>query len=348
MNWYNNKIYKLTHWEYWSTWAIYLPLAPIWLFYSLKNKDWLFFERVNPGIKFGGMAMQSKIEMYDKLPNHFIPKTTFITKNSEFNEITHHLKNYSFPIIVKPNEGLKGLGVEVINNQCALQKYHQNTSYDYLIQEKIAFLNEIGVFYCRYPNQLDGFITGITDKRHLKIIGDGVSTVETLMLKNRRAQMQLSYFKKHKPDLLIKIPEQNEEMVLLEIGSHTRGAAFIEVTNQFYEQIYNIINPIAKNIEGFYYGRFDILYQCNKNTSNISDFKIIELNGTMSEPIHIYSPHKSILNAWKEITKHWGIMSKIAGLNGKTQNSTHISTGIKIIFESLKLEKRLKKQLYQF
>ncbi|MAL89541.1 MAG: D-alanine--D-alanine ligase, partial [Brevundimonas sp.] len=30
------KWHKLTHWEYWPLWAIYYPLFPVWLYYSIK------------------------------------------------------------------------------------------------------------------------------------------------------------------------------------------------------------------------------------------------------------------------------------------------------------------------
>lgn len=346
MNWLKIKFYKLTHWEFWNTWLIYLPMAPVWLYFSFKNRKWFFFENVNPGIKFGGMAMQSKIETYSKLPDWTIPKTTLVKNNSNFNVAAKSLHGFKFPVIVKPDAGLKGLGVDVIHNINGLKEYHVNMPYDYLIQEKIPFLNEIGVFYCRYPQQSDGFITGITNKRHLKIIGDGVSTIEILLSQDKKLRLQLPYLKKHKKELLAKIPNTNEEIVLLEIGSHTRGATFQEVTNDLYTQVYNLINPIAKNIEGFYYGRFDILYQTDEKNKTITKFKIIELNGAMSEPIHIYSPNKSILSAWKEIIKHWSIMSKIALQNGATKHKTSFLEGLQIIVQSLKLEKLLKKQLY--
>jgi hypothetical protein len=74
------------------------------------------------------------------------------------------------------------------------------------------------------------------------------------------------------------------------------------------------------------------------------NFKIIELNGSKSEPTHMYDPKHSLFFAWKEIYKHWKIMSKIAAINKKsgTENLT-LKDGIKILTENLKIEKKLRK-----
>ena len=48
------------------------------------------------------------------------------------------------------------------------------------------------------------------------------------------------------------------------------------------------------------------------------DFKIIEVNGIISEPTHIYdatSKNASYFEAIKTINKHWDIMDKIAKMN---------------------------------
>ncbi len=63
------------------------------------------------------------------------------------------LQKLEFPIIVKPNIGLKGLGVVEIKNADELENYYKNSDYDFLIQEKINFKNEVGIFYHRFPDE---------------------------------------------------------------------------------------------------------------------------------------------------------------------------------------------------
>jgi hypothetical protein len=44
---------------------------------------------------------------------------------------------------------------------------------------------------------------------------------------------------------------------------------------------------------------------------------IIELNGSGSEPTHIYDPAMKLWQAWKIIIQHWKIMYQIAAVNHK-------------------------------
>ena len=64
------------------------------------------------------MAMESKKEIYDLIPENWIPKTIFASSENHFKDILIRFKSQEieFPIIVKPNIGLKGLGVVEIKN----------------------------------------------------------------------------------------------------------------------------------------------------------------------------------------------------------------------------------------
>ena len=167
------RFHKITHWEYWSVYSIYLPLFPVWLYCAYKAKTLLFFHGANPSIKYGGMAMESKKEIYDLIPKNWIPKTIFISLENHFKEILRQLKSQEikFPVIVKPDIGLKGLGVVEIKNLTELEHYYKNNNYDFLIQEKINYQNEVGIFYHRFPDENKGKITGM---------GETLTTIQTL------------------------------------------------------------------------------------------------------------------------------------------------------------------------
>ena len=87
------KLHRLLHWEYWSTPTIYLPLLPVWLYCAWKAKTLFFFHAANPSIKYGGMAMESKKEIYDLIPENWIPRTVFVSRKNNFNEILLELKS---------------------------------------------------------------------------------------------------------------------------------------------------------------------------------------------------------------------------------------------------------------
>lgn len=336
---------RLTLWEYWNTWVIYLSLSPFWIYFSIKNRNLFFFELTNPGIRFGGMAMQSKIDIYRLLPQELIPKTIFLTKDEASEFDVNSIDEY--PVVAKPNEGLKGLGVHIINSSDELADYLQNYKFDVIIQEKINYKTELGIFYCRFPAEKDGFITGVTLKKKMASVGDGVSTVRELVMKDYRLRRQIKAIEKINSDILKRIPAKDEKIEILDIGSHTRGAEFRDVSDKFKDEAFNLLNPIASKINGFFYGRFDILCDFDEHTNTITKFKVIELNGAMSEPIHIYDPKNSLLYAWKEILRHWKIMSTIAYQNRNVKiKAMGFAESIRLIMENLQLEKKLKKDLY--
>ena len=86
-------IHKLLHWEYWSMTFIYYPIFPIWLYYAIKAKSFFFFNAANPSIKNGGMAMESKKDIYDLIPKEYIPKTALIEKGSCITDIVSIVSN---------------------------------------------------------------------------------------------------------------------------------------------------------------------------------------------------------------------------------------------------------------
>ncbi len=139
------------------------------------------------------MAMESKKEIYDLIPENWIPKTIFASSENHFKDILIRFKSQEieFPIIVKPNIGLKGLGVVEIKNIDELENYHKNNDYDFLIQEKINFKNEVGIFYHRFPDEKKGKITGMVKKEFLSVKGDGKKTLKDLVMENPRSAYQI-------------------------------------------------------------------------------------------------------------------------------------------------------------
>ena len=79
------------------------------------------------------MAMESKKEIYDLIPEKWIPKTVFASPEISFQDILSELKSQTinFPVIVKPNIGLKGLGVVQVENLNELEDYQKNNDCDF-------------------------------------------------------------------------------------------------------------------------------------------------------------------------------------------------------------------------
>jgi len=289
--------------------------------------------------------MESKYDIYETMPKHLYPRTIFITTNEDINLITQQLKakEIRLPCIVKPDTGMRGLKVKLLNTFEDLYNYHSNATFSYLIQEYIAYENEVGIFYIRYPDEKSGIITGIVGKEFLTIIGDGISTIETLVKKNNRYLLQLNNLRIIYGNTLKKILPLNEKYTLVPYGNHSRGSKFIDLSNLIDEQLSSTINLICLSIPDFYYGRLDIKFKDWEDLKNGKNFSIIEVNGAGSEPTHIYDPKHSIFYAWKEIKIHCKILYKISITNKKIRGLEFMTTreGMKMLRENKEQVARL-------
>ncbi len=290
------------------------------------------------------MAMESKYDIYCMIPKKYIPITIKADNLESLTQIHQKMVIYGlrFPIIIKPDIGMKGFGVEKIYNLKELLAHTLKLYGNYLLQEWIDYENEIGIFYVRLPNENRGKITGMVLKKYLSVIGDGKSTIRQLIKNNYRSARQLSQLE-HKLGTKINCILDEEEMfTLLPIGSHTRGALFIDISDKKTKNLERFIDAICRQLPDFYFGRLDIKFKSLKSLAEGKDFKIIEINGAGSEPTHIYDPKNSIFIAWKEIIRHWNYLCRISIQNHKN-GVKHISLldALLMVKQNRRLLKRL-------
>lgn len=311
--------HKLTHWEYWNFKILYIPIYFQWTFYAIKSKSIFFFNSCNPSMKNGGFICESKKQIYNIIPQKYYPKTELINENSSIETILQTIEKAAikFPFIAKPDVGLRGSAVKKIKTIADLESYNSKANFDYLVQDLIPFENEIGVFYVRFPDQEKGTITGIVAKEFLIVQGDGKATIQELIQKNPRYELQLILLQKEYGNQLSEILKSGEKRNLVPFGNHARGAKFIDASHLISEQLTKIINEICTTIPEFYFGRFDIMYNNWHELEQGKNYAIVELNGAASEPTHIYDPKHSIFFAWKELARHVSYMFKISSYNQK-------------------------------
>ncbi|HEY5772355.1 MAG TPA: hypothetical protein VIS75_06980, partial [Chitinophagaceae bacterium] len=206
---------RLFNWEYWPFNVVYGPLFLYWFFIYFRARSFFFFNTSNPTIKNGGFLMESKKEVYDLIPFEYYPATLFFKASSSLQDILTLIKqrNLKYPLIGKPDIGMKGMMVKKLENEKELSFYAENSKVDFLIQEYVHFKNEIGIFYYRYPNEEKGHISGIVKKEFLAVSGDGTSTVEQLLLKNKRAVLQLPTLRIREKDKMNIVLQKEEELI---------------------------------------------------------------------------------------------------------------------------------------
>jgi hypothetical protein len=318
-----NKLNKLFEWEYWPSFMFYIPNVPYGIYLAIKARSLTFFTAVNPAIIFSGNGAESKYETIKLIPKKYRPITLFVQKNESIKKVILNLENLKlqYPLIIKPDIGFKGLLVKQIFNKNELINYlNKNNCIDLLIQEFVDFKNECGVFYHRLPTAKNGKITSITLKKFPFVKGNGKMNLRELIEKDERA----TNYKHLYTNLDYNFNEilKNEEVKILNVlGNHCKGAEFKNGNHLISNNLEVVFDEILKDIPNFYYGRLDIKYNTLESLLNKENFKIIEINGIISEPTHIYDASKtSYFKALKEIRKHWKIAYEIAKSNHKNND----------------------------
>ena len=308
---------RLLHWEYWSFGAVYVWVYPVWILLAIRARSFFFFSAANPKITNGGFLCESKKDIHNIMDKRLYPRTMHFEPGVSIEQVLSELKDngFDFPLIGKPDTGGRGRGVKLLENEedCAIYVSHSLVNFH--IQQFIPYKNEVGVFYYRLPGKEKGKITGIVRKEFLSVTGDGISTLNELILKDDRAVLQMNSLQNIYQDKLELILPVGEKKLLVPYGNHARGAKFIDDTHLIDTQLTYVINDICSGIEDFYFGRLDIRFDNWEDFKNGREFSVIEVNGAGAEPTHMYDPRHSIFFAWKEILKHWLILNRVSILN---------------------------------
>ncbi len=309
---------KLLNWEYWPAKAFYYPLAPYIIWLMIRSRHMCFWSAANPSIYSAGMGMESKYDTILKIPERYRPKALLYRQGEPMEELSERIAaaGISFPLIAKPDRGFRGLLVKKVGDVAALKEYLQRFPIDFIIQEFIALPEEVGVLYYRMPEQEQGRVTSLTTKEFLTVKGDGQSTVEELIYGKPRALLQLPRIREQHPEVLSQRPAQGERVPLGIVGNHAKGTRFINSNPLIDEGLCRTMDRISRQIDGFYYGRFDLKCESLQSLWTGEGIKVIEVNGVCSEPTHIYDPQGgTYFDALRDIARHWGLIRRISAAN---------------------------------
>lgn len=311
------KIGNPLFWRNWPVPILYFPLA-LYVFSigALRTRRFFYFSAANPRVSLGGFAGDSKNNILEKIPHQYKPKSVFISNNNTLSEVISQLSksNISFPIIAKPDLGESGFLVKKISSKIELISYYNQHQMDFILQEFIEAPLELSILIHCWNNSL--IIQSITERVHFHVIGDGVSTLKSLILKNpqgRNKFKQISF----SPEIDLNIiPPKNEVVFPNSIGNWDFGATYYERNNMITPLLVDRFNEVNQKIGLFEYARIDLKCKSFQNLEK-GEFKILEINGVKGEPIHIYDRKYSLFKAYQEIFKQWEIILKISNKNIK-------------------------------
>jgi hypothetical protein len=311
---------RLTHWEFWPPWAAYPPVLCYVLGLAAWHRGLTVFTAANPAIPAGGFIGESKIDILRGLGSGSVARSLFLEGTLsvalKIERVDAFLSSLErpLPIVVKPDQGQRGSGVLVARTREELYARLACTSVDAIVQEYVPGL-EFGVFYVRRPGDSCGRIVSITEKRLPSVTGDGLSTLEELILKDRDTIGMARFHLRQHADRLSDVPESGHIVGLGDCGSHCRGARFYDAGALLTPALARAIDDIAARFEGFYFGRFDLRVPSREALLRGEGLTILELNGVTSEVTHVYDPGVSLIDAYRALFAQWRVAFEIGAAN---------------------------------
>ncbi len=309
---------RLTRWEFWPPWVLYPPVVAKVLALGLRHRSPTLFTAANPGIPLGGFVGESKSAILDCLPRESVARyrrMSGATAQARLDSVRSFAREegLGLPLVLKPDAGERGKGVTVVRTWDEAAARTREMEGPHLVQEYVAG-PELGVFWLCLPGEETGRIFSVTEKRLPEVVGDGVSTVERLILADPRAVAMASTYLDNLADRLDEVPEPGERLRLTDLGTHCRGAVFVDGRRLVTPALERAVEAVSRSFEGFWFGRYDLRSDSVESFA-AGRFRILELNGVTSEATHIYDPTHSVVDAWRVLFRQWELAFEIGSRN---------------------------------
>jgi len=312
------RIQKYARREFRPGYIFDIPVYAYWAFLAIKAGHPLFFSNINPGMIFSGFAGYGKYDEIVKFNPELRPKTILIKVGDTFEQVEKEIEKEQilYPFVMKPNMGRTARDIFKIYNEKQLRKHILSMKEEYVIQEFIDYPLEFGILYYRMPGEEKGHITWVTDKRLVSVEGNGKHTLGELVWNHDRARYYYKPFKQLHESAWEKILPAGEKFQMHFLGNHCRWSCFYDATNLVNDKLEETIDTLTKTIPWFYYGRYDLKVK-SLDDLYAGRFKIMELNGMGTLPVHIFDPDHNLRFAYKELFRHRNIIYKISKANRK-------------------------------
>jgi hypothetical protein len=315
------RLKRWLRWEFWPPYLFYPPVVAYIAYLGIRFRSFTLFTAANPAIPAGGFVGESKHQILEQLKDatQWLPCSTLLAVGVPVQRVAQaeeFMRRYGleFPVVLKPDAGQRGSGVAIVRSLEQLNEYLANSSFPVILQEYVPG-EEFGVFYYRYPGDERGRVFSVTEKRMPVLLGDGKRTLEELILADDRAVCMSDFYMRMNSKRIHEVPFSGERVQLVEIGSHCRGAIFLDGSDTITPSLEQAIDQVARTFHGFFFGRFDIRVPSREDFIAARNMKIIELNGVTSEATHIYDPKMSLVDAYRVLFQQWRIAFEIGQRN---------------------------------
>jgi pimeloyl-ACP methyl ester carboxylesterase/membrane protein DedA with SNARE-associated domain len=313
------RLLRARRFEYWPPALFYLPIVLVCLREGWRRRSLLAFSAANPAIPHGGFVGESKALLYRRLEEGGapLPATLVLGAGLPAPERLRAARDFAarhgFPLVLKPDAGQRGEGVRIVRTPERLE-VELGAAREALVLQAFVPGPEFGLLYARRPDEPRGRLLSITAKELPVVIGDGRRRLEELVLDDDATLPLARFFLEHNAARLDRVPAPGERIEIGELGTHCRGARFLDGRELATPELGAELERCARALPGFFLGRFDVRAPSRAELAR-GRFTIIELNGVTSEPGHVYDPRGSLRAAWAAFAAHWRLAYEIGAAN---------------------------------
>lgn len=310
------------------------------IYHSARHKSFTFFSAANPAIPFGGMLDESKAELDQIIPARYRPITRIYEHAQELDDQLRST-GLSYPIIIKPDIGLKGHHVHKVNTKAEALSHLGSLDHSrkWLLQEYIDYQREFALLFARDPLCQSGQVLSLIEKRYPTVLGDGRQTLKHLILEHPHPFLRKEIVLKKWKSRWAWIPENGKMVRIDDVGNYSRGATFHSEMHTVDPDFVQQCCGALQDFDGLYFYRMDLKANCVEDIAK-GAFKVIEVNGAKSEPLHIYDQDRSFWQNAVDIKYHWTVLSSISA-TVRQQDHTYVLPSFSDGIEAARSVKRM-------
>lgn len=311
--------------------VFYIVPALMWTALSIRHLSVTLPTVANPSMEAGGLWGESKsqcLSIFGPTARRWIADYVTLVRAENDPLAVHDVREaheilsrarLRYPIIVKPDRGYQGWGVEQVNDEAQLAAYFAAIppGTGLILQEFVGYGGEAGIFYIRHPAEPRGRIASMALTYAPHVVGDGKATLGELVDGDVVLAKSAGNYRLWHDAQWQRVLEPDEVFVLTTTRSARVGAVYRDAAHLVTPALEARIDEISKDIKEFYFGRFDIRFESVERFQRGEGFKILELNGAGAEMLDIWDGRKHLRQAYGALWRQYRTLFQIAAENAR-------------------------------
>lgn len=311
--------------------VFYVIPALMWCALALRHGGLTLATAANPAMEAGGLWGESKGQCLSLFGPHARARTApwivvergpgDVFDDSRVAAVCDALNRagVSFPLVTKPDRGYQGWGVKLAHAPADLAAYLQALpeGAGLVLQAYAPYAGEAGVFYVRRPGETRGRIASMALAYAPHVVGDGRRSLAALVHEDEVLRKSAAIYRARHGAEWSAAPEAGRIVALTGTRAARVGAVYRDACALVTPALEERIDAIARDIEGFHFGRFDLRFETIERFLEGEDFLILELNGAGAEMLHIWDGETTLLDAYATLWRQYSMLFEIAAENAR-------------------------------